>query len=101
MPGFASRPRHAVPSTPERLNRRRPGTVELTQIHFAAADGSDSSNAAQESINVVGAPTVSGSGNSAFYQLGGAAVAVDSGLTIAATGTTDLTGKQCAPCNAS
>ncbi|HEX4147071.1 MAG TPA: choice-of-anchor tandem repeat GloVer-containing protein [Pirellulales bacterium] len=51
-------------------------------ISIAAADGTDSSNAAQESIDVVVAPTVSGSGNSAFYTLGTAGVVLDPGFSV-------------------
>ncbi|HEX4143529.1 MAG TPA: peptidylprolyl isomerase [Pirellulales bacterium] len=63
-------------------------TRSLTVV---ALDDSLTSNAAAESVKVISAPVVTASGQTNTFSVGGAAVAVDSGVTVSSNDT-DLTG---------
>ena len=60
-------------------------------ITIVALDGSLTSNAAAESVNVITAPVVTASGKTNTFSVGGSAVAVDSGVTVSSDDA-DLTG---------
>ncbi len=65
--------------------------VTTRSLSIVAIDNSLISNAAAESIKIIGAPIVTASGTTNTFILGGAAVAVDSGVTVSSNDT-DLTG---------